>query len=138
MRVLLKRVGKPLEEVQSDKQYRTDCAAQFLGESRQERVYWSDTLAMVCDEIGLYKQLPLNFLMEIKNPFHPIQRIVGDVVFIRTKPLDLLSDPWDAEVEDIRDEDIAVITDLLSEEKQNILAFCYAARIGARGANNGI
>ena len=135
MKVLLKKVGCPLEVVETDQRYFGDCVRSFLGEYiTVERVYMGESFGgksqfefiMGVDEDGLPKQLPLNFLLPFNNPFFPIQKIVGDIVFIRNKPCNpYKSEIWDFEVADITSDDIKKVEDILNPERQKSLAIAF-------------
>lgn len=115
MKVLLKKVGCPLEVIDTAKKYFGDCVRSFLGEGiTVERVYMGEAFGganrfefiMGVDEDGLPKQLPLNFFMPFNNPHYPVQTIVGDVVFVRCKPCDPYEEEiWDYEVTDVTQND---------------------------------
>ena len=131
MKILIKRVDEPLEIIDSKEKYLGDAARVVLGDDiTQERVRFSENLTMVCDEDGLLKELPPNFLASMSNPFYPVQVIVGDVVFVRTKPLNAWEgEIWDLEVEDVTDADVQMINDLLSKDTQVDLITKYL-RVG--------
>lgn len=130
MKILIKRVDEPLEIIDSKEKYLGDAARVVLGgDITQERVRFSENLTMVCDEDGLLKELPPNFFVSMNNPFYPVQVIVGDVVFIRTKPINAwVEEIWDHEVEDVKDADVRMINDLLSKATQGELITKYFAR----------
>jgi len=124
MRVLVKKVGKPAEVVEVDFKYRGECA-KLISEDKITSEYVHiipNELAMIVDEDGLPKQLPLNFFMAMDNPIYPIQAIVGNVVFARYKwenPWE--KELWDFELEDITDEDISIVERFFDESKQRRL-----------------
>ena len=142
MKVLLKKVGCPLEVVDTNKKYFGDCVRSFLGEHITiERVYMGEAFGganqfefiMGVDEDGLPLQLPLNFLMRFNNPFYPIQTIVGDVVFVRCKPCDPYEkEIWDYEVTDVTDSDKEKIEAILSplEQKRMAMEFVISQKRG--------
>lgn len=119
MKAILIEDGKP-KIVESGEKYLIDFSKSFLGkEITIERVYLSNnrTLIMCVDENGLSKRLPLNFFMEMNNPFYPIQAIVGKALVVRVDELDYSKgELWDYEVTDVTDEDIAKIDRLLDED----------------------
>lgn len=128
MKVLRKCVGKPLEVVETDKKYFLECAKTFFDRGvTTERVYLEgEQFIMVTDEDGLMKGLPTNFYMPVENPFWPVQRIVGDVVFIRNKPVaPSAGELWDWEVADVTAQDISILEKLFSPAGQMPLAMAF-------------
>ena len=124
MKIAVKEIGKPLKIEETTEKYRTDMAQKYISSKDLEGVWLNDnhTLSLMVDEVGLWKELPLNFLMGFQSPHFPIQKMVGTVVFVRTKPItNYLAEIWDYEVEDLTDEDISVINYILSDEHQNEL-----------------
>ena len=99
------------------------CSKSFFDKDvTTERVYLQRyEFILVVDEEGLLKQLPVNFLMDFYNPAYPVQAIVGDVVFIRNKPIEYEGEIDDWEVTDVTDEDINRIRNLLRPERQTLL-----------------
>ena len=132
MKVMVKKVGCPLEVVETNEKYFGDCVRSFLGESiTVERVYMGGEnpfeFIMGVDEDGLPKQLPLNFLMEMNNPHYPVQLIVGTVVFVRCKPCNPYEEEiWDYEVADITDSDKEKVEKWLDREYQSRLMVAFA------------
>ena len=110
MKMILKRVGELPQVVETDKRYQTEAVREFLPDvDIQQRVYLEDNMrfTMIVDENGLSKNLPLNFLMEMASNVYPVQLIVGDVVFVRTKYADPFEEElWDYEVEDVTAADL--------------------------------
>lgn len=134
MKIAIKHPGISLELDDTPHVYRAEAVAQVLGKKATQCPVWLDsekTLAFVCDENATFKQQPVNFFIEVPNIFAPVQTIVGDVVFVRTKPCDPATEEiWDYEVEDLRDTDILLINYLLDDGKQVSLAMEYFARGG--------
>lgn len=138
MKVLLKKVGCPLEVVDTDKKYFGDCVRSFLGKDvTVERVYMGKSFGganrfefiMGVDEDGLPKQLPFNFFLPFENPFFPIQTMVGTVVFVRCKPCDPYEkEIWDYEVTDIKDSDKEKIEKILSPMVQHKMAIDFLTK----------
>lgn len=132
MKVMVKKVGYPLEVVETNEKYFGDCVRSFLGENiTVERVYMGGEnpfeFIMGVDEDGLPKQLPLNFLMEMNNPHYPVQLIVGTVVFVRCKPCNPYEEEiWDYEVADITDSDKEKVEKWLDREYQSRLMVAFA------------
>ncbi len=74
----------------------------------------SDTLYLFCDEDGLLKNLPLNFLIRKENL--PLQPIVGDAIMVHLdKSKD---DPQEFVVGDVTEADREVLKHLFNEEQQ--------------------
>lgn len=136
MKVMVKKVGYPLEVVETNEKYFGDCVRSFLGENiTVERVYMGGEnpfeFIMGVDEDGLPKQLPLNFLMEMNNPHYPVQLIVGTVVFVRCKPCNPYEEEiWDYEVADITDSDKERVEKWLDREYQSRLMVAFAKGAG--------
>ena len=138
MKVLLKKVGCPLEMVDTNKKYFADCIRSFLGKDiTVERVYMGERFGganqfefiMGVDEDGLPKQLPFNFFMKFNNPRYPIQTIVGDVVFVRCKPCNPYEEEiWDYEVTDVTDSDKEKIEAILFPLEQRNMAVEFLIR----------
>ena len=146
MRIAVKEVGKPLQIIETSEQYRMDCVKEFIPDFKQFVWLNSDnTLSLGVDESGLMKKLPVNFLLSMSNAYFPIQKMVGTVVFVRTKPLDTtgtiydlseeeildallngkplpeLKEIEDYEVDDLSEADLQFIHNILSEEYQKVL-----------------
>lgn len=134
MKLAIKKVGSILQFIETASRYRSDAISGIVGKHFDQRAVWLDaehSLAFVCDDNGPMKQEPLNFFIEVPNPFSPVQAIAGDVVFVRTKPCDPTTEEiWDYEVEDLLDTDIQLINYLLDDGKQVSLAMEYFARGG--------
>ena len=123
--MILKRVGEPPQIVDTDKKYRTEAVREFLPDAdTQERVYLEAgmTFTMIVDEDGLAKELPLNFFMEMASIAYPVQLIVGDVVFVRTKYANAYNEElWDYEVEDVTAADMEKVKGYLDNSLQEKL-----------------
>ena len=136
MKVMVKKVGCPLEVVETNEQYFGDCVKGILGENiTVQRVYMGGEnpfeFIMGVDEDGLPKQLPLNFLMEMNNPHYPVQLIVGTVVFVRCKPCNPYEEEiWDYEVTDVTDSDKEKVEKWLDREYQSRLMIAFAKGAG--------
>jgi hypothetical protein len=136
MKIAVKRVDKPCEIIDVNEVYRIDVAKKVLGSDIDARSLWLDaerTLAFIYDDEVCFKNnVMTNFLIEVPNVFAPIQPIRGDVAFIRTKPCNPFEQEiWDYEVEDLREQDIADIQELLSDETQIGLTLAYFLGGGA-------
>ena len=120
MKIMVKEVGKPLEVVDCDERYFTDCVQKYIGKTRVEKVYLNgNDLIMGVDENGYMKELPVNFYLRTKSISYPIQGIAGTVVFVRCKPCNFLEEEvWDLEVSDVTDEDIHIVKNYLDEDYQ--------------------
>ncbi len=119
MKVAIKKVGINLQIKEDDTQYRTEFAKSVINDY-PEYVSMQDGWLFCCvDEEGLLKGLPTNFLMEMNSDTFPLQKIVGDVVFVRCKPVNFfMEEVYDLEIVDLTDTDIEVINDLLSNDTQ--------------------
>lgn len=119
MKAILIENGKP-SIIEDNIRYFTDFAKKYLGENvTVERVHLSNnqTLFMAVDEDGIQKRLPLNFFMEMSNPFYPIQAIVGKAIVIRVNKVDWnKGEIYDFEVTNVTEEDIVKVNRLLDEE----------------------
>ena len=133
MKVMRKLVGGPLTIVETNEKWFMPCAKSFFEErTTTERVYLEGTeFILVVDEDGLMKELPINFLMAFDNPHFPVQLIVGDVVFIRNKPVDPRGgEIFDWEVTDITEQDFENVKTLLRPEAQMALIEAYKELCG--------
>ena len=132
LKIAIKRADQTLQYADTNCIYRTEAAKTALKHSFTPQFIWMDQdccLAMVCDEDGLFKQLPLNFFLEIPTSPWPIQPIVGDVAFVRTKPVNTWeTEIYDYEVADLTAADIQQIQEILSWETQRKLAVEYINR----------
>lgn len=124
MVVGIKEVDKPLRFVQTVIKYRSDCCKSFIGNTADgDRCDFvglnKDGLFLAVDEEGLLKSLPINFFLEMDNPRHPIQKMVGTGVFVRIKPVNIFEEEiWDYEVIDLTQRDMVFISTLLSDKYQ--------------------
>ena len=121
MKVILKRVGKPLEVIDIEKEFVTDIARELIGDKDNkthiETVKCGECFRMYCDEEGIPKGLPKNFGMWTTNSFYPYQNIFGDVVFIRHKYVNIYEEEiWDYEPLDVTEEDIETAKRVISGE----------------------
>ena len=128
MKVIVKKVGNSPEIVDVDFRYRGECAALLDGDGiTAEYVTVIDReLSMMVDEEGLIKGLPLNFFVEMNNPFYPVQAIVGTVVFCRFRwenPWE--KELWDFELLDVTEGDLQVVEQMLNREDQVALKARY-------------
>ena len=134
MKIGVKQPGKKLKLIECSCQYRGDGITSILGQNIDQCPVWLDsehTLAFVCDGYAPYRKTATNFFIEVPNPFAPVQNIMGDVVFVRTKPCDpTVEEIWDYEIVDLQETDIRFIEYLLSDGKQVSLAMEYFTRGG--------
>lgn len=101
------------------------------------------TLWLACDENGLIYDLPFNFylgasdpqlfLKSIRSDILPVQKIVGNVLFVRTKAVDLFNcSVWDYEITDLLPKDVEFINALMSKEAQErfdyFFKICYGGK----------
>lgn len=103
MQIIVKEVGKEYCTVDTNERYRMNACKPYI-EGYIEFVRITDTLYMAVDEDGLMKSLPLNFYVEFNSHMNPIQPIVGNVVFVNTKPL--TKNPYKEEIEDLEVEEM--------------------------------
>ena len=126
MKIAVKEVGKELQIIETNEKYRGNCVKQFTGkDDPTEFVKLSEdgTFCLGVNENGLPLDLPVNFLLATNNPYYPIQKMVGTVVFVRCKYANpFIEEIWDYEVEDLREEDITHIEKMLNEEYQKHLS----------------
>lgn len=125
MKIAIKEVGKKLQVIETNIKYRYECCKQFTGKSDPVefiKLNKDGTFSLGVNENGLPLELPVNFLIGTNNPYYPIQKIVGTVVFVRCKYVDVLKkEIWDYEVEDLTEEDINYIEEMLNEKYQKEL-----------------
>ncbi len=134
MQLIVKKPGEEPVRVETQQKYRLDAVKEVLGgDIAVEFVHLTDTLSLAVDEDGLFKQLPVNFLIPMTNPYFPIQKMVGTVVFVNVKPPtnksladlsaeDLLSgnfDPADYEIYDYEMADMTLREHTLIEYMLN-------------------
>lgn len=124
-RILKKEPGKEPEIIEVDARYLCDLVKPFFGEGvTMERVALNHerTLWMLVDEDGLYKNLPLNFLMSSGSPHFPIQKIVGTALFVESNYADIWSEEiYDYEINDLGVDYQKVICTMFSDEMQKSL-----------------
>ena len=124
--IAYKEPGKLINLEATTKQYRSDCCNQLVGVSNHGRCSYvaltTDGLFLACDEDGLAKELPLNFYIEVNSKYFPIQKIVGNAVFVRIKPVDIYTQSiWDYEIEPLTKRDLFLIANILRDDYQGIL-----------------
>lgn len=120
-RVIVKGVDQPGEIVEVTDKYITNCAKKFINSQYPEKVIIDQDehgdLNLCVDGVGLCKELPINFLLKCNGPW-PVQKMVGTVVFIKTKPVKPYEEIFDYEVTDLTDKDMQIIRHILSDEYQ--------------------
>lgn len=127
MKAIYKPVGSltDFSIVDIDEKYRTNFARKLIGQDSYIQCVRLDnagTFFLAVDEDGLAKQLDPNFFIELHGfEESRIDPIVGDVVFIKTKPLNYEEDNYDYEVVDITVEDFKIFMNLLNPKKQQDL-----------------
>lgn len=109
-----------MEILETNAKYFQECAKAYLGdETYIESCYIDGTqFMMAVDEDGICKNLPHNFYMRFTNDDFPVQKIVGDALFIRCKPARSWGEIYDYEVGNITKSDIAWVRDILDEDRQ--------------------
>lgn len=114
MKVAVKLPGKHIEIKEFDGVYCCDCEKLILDEGRLSQqvelnILQDDyRLALLCDEEGLLRNLPLNFYVPMTDG-KTIENIpiVGPVVFFRYKwENPFTQEMWDFKMEDLTDDDI--------------------------------
>lgn len=126
MKIAVKEVGKELQIIETNEKYRSKCARKYTGEEQYiDCVILGKDFALVVNEDGLPLDLPMNFLIETTSPHYPIQKIVGNAVFIRTKPVNPLKEIYDYEVTDLTQEDIDHIIKMLDSDYQEKLSAAF-------------
>lgn len=129
MKIAIKEPGKALLFLETNEKYQRNCVKKQLGENRYPEfvpLNKNGTLSVGVTDDGLLRKLPLNFYISCSNPYFPIQKMVGTVVFTKIKPIEQKAEEiYDYEVTDLTDEDILIIETLLSDEKQKELERYY-------------
>lgn len=129
MKILVKEVGKDIQIIDTQEKYRGACVKKYTGKEYGAEfvpLNKEGTLCIGVNEDGLPLDLPTNFLLRMNSPYWPIQKMVGTVVFIRTKYVNPWKEEiWDFEVEDLTEEDMELIEKILSSEYQDILNKCF-------------
>lgn len=123
MKVIVKRPNKPIEIVDIDCKYRNEVSKLIGDNIINEYVHIkTNELTLVVDELGMVKELPLNFMLETTSLHYPIQMIVGTAVFCRYQyenPWE--KEIWDYELMDITEEDIQIVNKILENRNQLFL-----------------
>lgn len=126
-KIARKKVGMQLELLNVNDKYRIDCSKKVLGLDLQKDYVEFVPLERTCslfigvDESGLQKDLSTNFLLSMNNPHFPIQKMVGDVVFVRIKQPESPGEIYDYEIVDLTSNDIILINKILDIHYQGYL-----------------
>ena len=123
MKIAIKRVGEPLEIIETDVTYRCELKTLVVSDNANsiESVFFPKNVQLIVDECGCLKNLPHNFYISCKSSMYPIQTIVGTVLFAKFKPLPMFEEAYDYELIDLTEEDIQYINNVLSDEIQEQL-----------------
>lgn len=138
MKAIFRKKNTALNEfqiVECDEVNRLNYAKNFLGNVTVAfvRLNEDSTFWLACDEDGLMKQLEFNFFLEVAGfRCSRIDAIVGDVVFIKTKPINQMHETKDYEVTDITADDYKLFMSLLSQKKQLVLYEKYKKQCGRK------
>lgn len=124
MKVIVKEPGNTPKIVDISAKYRNE-AGKLISDDRITNEYVHikvNELAMIVDEEGLVKRLPLNFFMECNSAVYPVQPIVGTVVFCRYKwENPYYKELWDYELMDVTDDDLILVNQMLAPDVQSTL-----------------
>lgn len=122
MKVLLKRVGKDLEIIETDKKYVNEVLKELLGPYvRQGKVLITDNFKLYYDELSYINNGKINFYIKTNNPYESMEEIKGDIVFIENRPVNYwLEEIWDYEVIDVSETNIKMANDILNESYEYI------------------
>lgn len=119
MEILMKRVGKPLEFISTNRKYRCDAAQDVLrGEITYVQIASRLWLCVSSECDGE----EFNFLFPPIGRTYPIQIIEGDAAFIKTSVPDFSRALYDLEIESITDIEYAMLQEILSMGGQNLIA----------------
>lgn len=114
MKMYRKEIACEFEECYTKEKRVEELCRKLFKDVWTARIQLSDTLFLFCDEDGLLKNLPLNFLIQGNNL--PLQPIVGDAIMVHLdKSKD---DPHEFVVGDATNEDRKVLEQLFNEEQQ--------------------
>lgn len=123
MKILQKKVGSDIEILSTERKYICDCISDHISDKVfAQRIKIDDNIILVCDEEGIFKNLPANFYLPF---FYPesirVTPIRGDVLFIKQSKNYNMGEIYDYEVEDLTEEDIFKIEAILHEDIQKKL-----------------
>ena len=117
--IVIKRVNESKEVLNIEKRYVGDLKEYVNADFYPESVELSSKGLFCCvDEDGYPKNLDFNIFIPTLNPNYPIQRLVGNVVFYRLKPVNYSGEIYDYEIGDLTEKDYEIINKILSENEQ--------------------
>lgn len=118
--IVIKRVNESKEVISTDKRYVGDLKEYLNVDFYPEFVQLSSSGLYCCvDEDGYPKNLDFNIFIPTLNPNYPIQRLVGNVVFYRLKPVNYDGEIYDYEIDNLTEKDLEIINQILDEDEQN-------------------
>lgn len=118
--IVIKRVNESKEVISTDKRYVGDLKEYLNADFYPEFVQLSSSGLFCCvDEDGYPKNLDFNIFIPTLNPNYPIQRLVGNVVFYRLKPVNYDGEIYDYEIDNLTEKDLEIINQILDEDEQN-------------------
>lgn len=118
--IVIKRVNESKEVISTDKRYVGDLKEYVNADFYPEFVQLSSSGLYCCvDEDGYPKNLDFNIFIPTLNPNYPIQRLVGNVVFYRLKPVNYDGEIYDYEIDNLTEKDLEIINQILDEDEQN-------------------
>lgn len=117
--ILIKKVKENKEVISTDKRYVGDLKEYLNADFYPESVELSSKGLFCCvDEDGYPKNLDFNIFIPTLSPDFPIQRLVGNVVFYRVKPVNYSGEIYDYEIGELTEKDLEIINKILSEDEQ--------------------
>lgn len=118
--IVIKRVNESREVLNIEKRYVGDLKEYVNADFYPEFVQLSSSGLYCCvDEDGYPKNLDFNIFIPTLNPNYPIQRLVGNVVFYRLKPVNYDGEIYDYEIDNLTEKDLEIINQILDEDEQN-------------------
>lgn len=117
--IVIKKVKENKEVISTDKRYVGDLKEYLNADFYPESVELSSKGLFCCvDEDGYPKNLDFNIFIPTLSPDFPIQRLVGNVVFYRVKPVNYSGEIYDYEIGELTEKDLEIINKILSEDEQ--------------------
>ena len=117
--IVIKRVNASKEVLNIEKRYVGDLKEYLNADFYPESVELSSKGLFCCvDEDGYPKNLDFNIFIPTLSPNFPIQRLVGNVVFYRLKPVNYSGEIYDYEIGELTEKDLEIINKILSEDEQ--------------------
>ena len=117
--IVIKKVKENKEVISTDKRYVGDLKEYLNADFYPESVELSSKGLFCCvDEDGYPKNLDFNIFIPTLSPDFPIQRLVGNVVFYRVKPVNYSGEICDYEIGELTEKDLEIINKILSEDEQ--------------------